>query len=110
MHRCLCVVAAGLLALATAVNAQAQNPSDESRWAVDLGIGIDVPVNGNVNSGAIGVLQGQATALLPNPYGEVYGTGLQFRFGAGYRLDEYSEVRGMFIFQSADADLVRFGD
>jgi hypothetical protein len=67
-------------------------------------------VNGNVNSGAIGRLGGQTAAILPNSYGDVYGTGLHFRFGAGYRLDEESEVRGVFTYQSADADLVRMGD
>ena len=41
----------------------------ESRFSLDLGVGIDVGVNGNVNSGAIGTLQGQAVAILPNPYG-----------------------------------------
>jgi hypothetical protein len=82
----------------------------EYRWVADVGIGIDTPINGNVNSGAIGFLQGQAAAILPNSYGDVYGTGLQFRFGGGYVLDDFSELRGVFIYQSADADLVRLGD
>jgi hypothetical protein len=73
-------------------------------------VGIDNSINGNVNSGAIGRLQGLATAILPNPYGDVYGTGVQLRFGGGYLLDEVSELRGTFIYQSADADLVRLGD
>lgn len=94
---------------AFASKAQAQ-PADESRWVVDLDVGIDVSVNGNVNSGAIGRLQGQAAAILPNPYGEVYGTGLHFKFGGGYVLNQESEVRGIFTYQSADADLVRLGD
>jgi hypothetical protein len=85
-------------------------PTDDSPWALDVGIGIDTPINGNVNSGAIGVLNGQATAVLPNSYGDVYGTGIQLRFGGGYRLNEESELRGVFTYQSADADLVRLGD
>ena len=48
-------------------HAQTQ-PAPSSRFVVDLGVGIDVSVNGNVNSGAIGRLQGQAAAILPNPY------------------------------------------
>lgn len=63
-----------------------------------------------MNSGAIGILQGQATAILPQPYGDVYGTGIQLRFGGGYVLDDVSEVRAVFTYQSADADLVRLGD
>ena len=83
---------------------------DESRWVVDLGVGIDISVNGNVNSGAIGRLEGQAAAILPNPYGEVYGTGLHFKFGGGYVLNQDAELRGVFTYQSADANLVRLGD
>ena len=61
-------------------------PAGESRWVVDVGVGIDPSINGNVNSGAIGTLQGQATAILPQTYGNVYGTGTQLRFGGGYAL------------------------
>ena len=99
----------GLLVGGFPAAARAQAP-DESKWSIDFGIGIDVGINGNVNSGAIGVLQGQAAALLPQPYGDVYGTGIQFRVGGGYAIDRFSELRGMLTFQSADADLVRLGD
>jgi len=102
------VIAAALLAGAT--DARAQGQTGESRWALDLGVSIDPSINGNVNSGAIGTLQGRATAILPQPYGDVYGTGIGFRFGGGYALDEESELRGIFTYQSADADLVRLGD
>jgi len=98
------------LALLGAWDAHAQPQADESRFVLDLGVGLDTSINGNVNSGAIGVLNGQAAAVLPNSYGDVYGTGVQLRFGGGYVLDDLSEVRGVFIYQSADADLVRLGD
>jgi hypothetical protein len=96
--------------LATASNALAQSASGESRWVLDFGFGIAPSINGNVNSGAIGVLQGQATAILPQSYGDVYGTGLDLRAGGGYTLNELSELRGVFVWQTADADLVRLGD
>jgi len=102
------LVAIGLFAHAWEAHAQTQ--TDESRWAIDLGVGIQPSINGNVNSGVIGVLQGQAAAILPHSYGEVYGTGVDFRFGGGYSLNEVTELRGMFIYQSSDADLVRLGD
>jgi hypothetical protein len=92
-----------------ATPAFAQSSAD-SRFVVDLGTGINPSINGNVNSGAIGTLQGQAAAILPHSYGDVYGTGIEFRFGGGYALDKESELRAMFIYQSADADLVRLGD
>jgi hypothetical protein len=98
-----------LLASAGIAHAQGQD-ADESRWAIDLGVGLDFGVNGNVNSGAIGTLNGLATAFLPNSYGDVYGTGIQIRIGGAYALNRVSEVRGVFTIQSADADLVRLGD
>jgi hypothetical protein len=97
-------------ALLCAAGASAQGPSSASRWVVDLGTGINPSINGSVNSGATGVYQGQTTAILPNSYGDVYGTGVELRFGGGYVLNPLSEIRGMFIWQSADADLVRLGD
>jgi outer membrane protein with beta-barrel domain len=99
-----------LVLLAGARDVRAQGQPGESPWVVDVGVGIDIGVNGNVNSGAIGRLQNQATAILPQPYGEVYGTGIQLRFGGGYALSDVSELRGVFIYQSADADLIRLGD
>jgi hypothetical protein len=84
--------------------------ADESKFVLDLSVGLDKSINGNVNSGAIGRLQGQAAAILPQPYGDVYGTGLHFKFGGGYVLNPLSEVRAVFTLQSADANLVRLGD
>jgi len=104
------IISGALLAAASNVGAQTQTQASDSKWVFDLGIGIAPSINGNVNSGAIGTLQGQTVAILPQSYGDVYGTGLDFRFGGGYALDEDSELRGMFTFQSADADLVRLGD
>ena len=101
------VSALALLASATSAGAQTQA---ESRIVLDFGVGLDFSINGNVNSGAIGTLEGQAAAILPNSYGDVYGSGIQLRFGGGYALDEWSELRGIFTYQSADADLVRLGD
>jgi Outer membrane protein beta-barrel domain len=99
-----------LVALFSCPSQAQTQPADASRFVVDLGVGIDVSVNGNVNSGAIGRLQGQAAAILPNPYGDVYGTGLHFKFGGGYVLNPEAELRGVFTYQSADANLVRLGD
>jgi hypothetical protein len=101
----------GFLLIATiGAPAQAQAQTNESRWVVDVGVGVDPSINGNVNSGAIGTLQGLATAILPQSYGDVYGTGIGLHFGGGFVFDERSELRAMFTWQSADADLVRMGD
>jgi len=101
------VMVIALLAVAADARAQA---AGESRWFLDFAVGVAPSINGNVSSGAIGILQGQAAAFLPQTYGDVYGTGIDWRVGGGYTLDEKSEVRGMFTWQSGDADLVRLGD
>ena len=79
-------------------------------WSFDFGFGWDNSISGNINSGAIGTLNGQATAILPNRYEDVYGTGLHVRFGGGYKLDALNEVRVTFTYQSLDADLTQLGD
>ena len=108
----LCGAIVGLALLAGTAEAQTPPPAqtDDSRFSIDVGFGLDPSINGNVNSGAIGTLNGVATAILPNSYGDVYGTGIQFRVGGGFALNELTELRAVFIFQSADADLVRLGD
>jgi hypothetical protein len=109
--RVLTLLAASVLAHPVSGFAQAPAPAaDEPRFAVEFGFAIDNSINGNVNSGAIGTYNGVATALLPSSYGDVYGTGIQLRFGGAYLLDNLNEVRAIFTFQSADADLVRLGD
>ena len=40
----------------------------------------------------------------------MYGTGLHLKFGGGYMIDETTEVRATFTFQSLDADLTPMGD
>jgi hypothetical protein len=104
------VAIASIAVLASVGEARAQSQSRESSFVLDVGFGLDFSINGNVNSGAIGTLQGQTAAILPNPYGSVYGNGIDLRFGGGYVLDDESELRGIFTLQSADADLVRLGD
>ena len=94
--------------------AHAQDPAAAtalaSPWSVDVGFGIDNSISGNINSSAVGRLNNQAVVILKNSYEDVYGTGLHFRFGGGYMLDDDTEVRGTFTLQSLDADLTPMGD
>jgi hypothetical protein len=82
----------------------------ESPWSADVAIGLDNSISGNINSGAVGRLNGQTVVILKNSYEDVYGTGLHFRFGGGYMLNHDTEARVTFTFQSLDADLVPLGD
>lgn len=102
--------------LATAATAQAQTaPAADPaavryRWAVEFGLGWDNSISGNINSSGIGRINNQPVVILKNTYEDVYGTGLHMKFGGGYFLDEISELRATFTFQSLDADLTPMGD
>jgi hypothetical protein len=76
----------------------------------EFGIGWDNSISGNINSSGIGRINDQAVVITKNSYEDVYGTGLHLRFGGGYMLNESSEVRATFTFQSLDADLTPMGD
>jgi hypothetical protein len=100
---------AGLF-LAAAAPALAQSADVEYPWSVEFGIGWDNSISGNINSSGIGRINNQAVVILRNSYEDVYGTGLHIRFGGGYLIDEVSELRATFTFQSLDADLAVLGD
>ena len=96
----------GTAMIAAATPAHAQTTTG-SPWSVDFAIGWDNDIAGNINSSAIGTLNNQSVVILKNTYEEVYGTGLQLRGGAGYRLPNSTrELRLDVTFQSLDADYV----
>lgn len=103
---------AALAAVALSVTsiAEAQSSATDYPWSIDFGIGFDNSISGNINSSGIGRINNQAVVILKNTYEDVYGTGLHFRAGGGYMLDEVTEVRAAFSFQSLDADLTPMGD
>ena len=90
-------------------HAQTASPTDMP-WSVEFGLGWDNSISGNINSSAIGTINNQTTVITKNTYEAVYGTGLHLRFGGGYMLNENSEVRATFSFQSLDADLTPMGE
>ena len=101
------------MAITAAVTAEAQTSvvaTGRSPWSVDFGIGWDNSLSGNINSSGIGVINGQPVVITKNKYEDVYGTGLHLKFGGGYMIDEISEVRVQFTFQSLDADLTPMGE
>ena len=106
----VCIVIAMMASLTLAATAQAQPYGMDYRWSFDVGLGWDNSITGNINSGGVGKIDNQTVVILPNPYDKVYGTGLQLRFGGGYMIDEVTEVRGMFTYQSLDANLTTMGD
>jgi hypothetical protein len=102
------VLAAAALCLAS--TAHAQSSAADYRWSADFAIGWDNGISGNINSSGFGRIDNQAVVILKNSYEDVYGTGLHLRFGGGFMIDDVTEVRATFIYQSLDADLVPMGD
>ena len=87
-------------------SARAQSATDVSPWSVEVGVGWDNGISGNINSSAIGQINNQVVVVTQNSFEDVYGTGLHLRFGGGYALNNATELRGTFTFQSLDADQV----
>ncbi len=100
--------AVALLALPTVAHAQSQTV--DRPWSAEFAIGWDNSISGNINSGGIGVINGQTVVILRNRYEDVYGTGMHIKFGGGYLIDPVTELRATFTFQSLDADLTPMGD
>ncbi len=108
-HKRMFVLVMAVLVSASAVYAQ-QPQAPNLRWSLDIGLGAEHTFSGNINSGSIGTLNNQAVVVVPNSYGHVYGTGFQFHVGGGYLLNDSTEVRGIFTYQSIKADLTTVGD
>jgi len=111
------VVAGAMVVASLAAPVGAQTPAAttvevtrDSPWSVDVGVGMDNSISGNINSSGIGRLNNQTVVVLKNSYDNVYGTGLHLRFGGGYMLSPDSELRLTFTLQSLDAELVPLGD
>ena len=94
--------------------AYAQTPqpaASTSSWNVDVGVGWDNVISGNINSSGIGRINNQDVVIKSNPFDDVYGTGLHLRFGAGYSFTDATEVTAAFVFQSSEADeITAMGD
>src|SRR6478735_10100380 len=86
----------------------AQEPLD-TKWAVDVQVGFDNPVAGNVVSAGIGTLAGLPAVIESQSYGDIYGTGVFFRAGGAYKIDARTEVLGVFTFQSVSSDVKQVG-
>jgi len=104
-------LAAALSALMVPASARAQTPTptQNTPWNLEVSVGWAFPVSGNILSAAIGRINDQPTVIDAQSYGDVYGTGVAYEFGAGYMLDDRSEVHGSFAFQSVSADLQKIG-
>lgn len=83
------------LLFAAAPPAHAQSAANLSPWALEVGVGFDNGIAGHINSSGIGDINSQAVVITSNTYEEVYGTGLNLRFGGGYFLNDDTEMTGI---------------
>ena len=79
----MCAIVA-LTVVMLAGRAQAQTPSQET-WSFEGDVGWDFPVSGNILSAAIGRVFDQTTVIDSQSYGDIYGTGVMWGFGVGFR-------------------------
>ena len=91
----------------TTATASAQ--TSQSSWNAEVSVGWDVNVSGAFLAAGIGTLEGQATVINSQSFGDVYGTGVQWMFSGGYMIDEINEVRGQLSVQRAGSDIVDLG-
>src|SRR5262245_45086611 len=98
------------LALTLGLASTAHAQTTDSKFSLDVAIGWDNSISGNINGSAIGSVNNQTVVILTNQYEDVYGSGLHVRVGGGYRLNPNTEARVNISFQSADADLATLGD
>jgi Outer membrane protein beta-barrel domain len=101
---------AATIALTLACSSAAHAQTSETKWSIDVAIGWDNSLSGNINSSTIGTINNQTVVILTNQYQEVYGTGLHFRVGGGYMLNPNTEARVTLSVQALDSDLATLGD
>jgi hypothetical protein len=98
------------VALTLGVTSAAHAQTDDTRWSIDVAIGWDNSISGNINSSAIGTVNNQSVVVLTNKYEDVYGTGLHLKVGGGYMLNPNTEARVNISFQALDSEIATLGD
>jgi Outer membrane protein beta-barrel domain len=101
--------AAAAIVVWLAAAPQALGQTNDSSWSAEASVGFDISLSGDFLSGAIGTLNGLPTIVLPQPFDDVYGTGVQFSFSGGYMVDEINEIRGQVSYQRVGSDVVELG-
>ena len=104
-----CAAALITMLLPASAHAQSPTPTQNTPWNVEVSVGWAFPVSGNILSAAIGRINDNPAVIDAQSYGDVYGTGVAYEFGAGYMLDDRNEIHGSFAFQSVSADLQKIG-
>jgi hypothetical protein len=100
-------VAGTVVAITLGAGSSAQAQSTGNPWSIDVGVGWDNDITGDVIAGGVGQINGQAVVLTKASYEDVYGTGFHLKGGVGYMLpDAKTELRATLAFQSLGAAIV----
>ena len=62
------IVGAVTVGLMLGLTSAAQAQTNESKWSIDVGIGWDNSIAGNINSSTIGSINNQTVVILTNQY------------------------------------------
>jgi hypothetical protein len=97
-------VAAMLVAL-SAGDARAQSYP----WSVSFDLGTQVALTGDVHGGGSGTVLGLPTQVEARSYGDVYGNGVFWAAGLGYRVGDAGEIRVQGSYTANPADRLQVG-
>lgn len=102
-------IAALVLCSSLLVAADANAQPSQSRWSADVSVGWDVGLSGDFLSAGIGTLNNIPVVFQSQPFDQVYGNGVMWQLAAGYRLDDYTELRAQYSYQHVGADITNLG-
>jgi hypothetical protein len=101
----VCVPVALMATMLSATEAGAQTNS----WSVSFDVGTQVAVRGDVHGSGAGRVLGLPTQVESRSYSDVYGDGLYWAAGLGYRLGETGELRVQGSYTSNPAERLQVG-
>jgi hypothetical protein len=78
-------------------------------WSVSLDMSGQLPLNGDVHQGGSGTVLGLPTQVQARSYKDVYGNGLNWAAGVGYRVGEAGEIRVHGSYTDNPADRLQVG-
>jgi hypothetical protein len=91
------------------ISADAGAQTSTSPLSAELGVGWDVGLSGDFLAASIGTLNGVPVVFESQPFDDVYGNGLMWQFGGGYRLDDANEIRAQVSYQRVGAGVAELG-
>jgi hypothetical protein len=100
------VAAAALAVLVWSAPAQAQN---DKPWSVTYDLGAQVAASGDAHGGGTGTVLKLPTSVAAKSYGDVFGPGLYWALGVGYRVSPHGEVRVAGSYTSNPSEKLQVG-